>query len=386
MSQDLPTYGRGDDTPEEPRQSPAVPPAQPYADAPPIGEQENGSAPQEPGVGQNGSAPQETAADQPSYDAPQAARTAPPAESSPRGGSSQPPAGMDDLPHYGPGVPASAEPPRYAQPQPGAYGGPPYGDQQYGAQQYGGQQGAQQHGGQQQYGGQYYGGQPYGQPYQYGGQGQPQFGQQPYGSSYPQGPQFGYGSPYGQGQYGDQYGQTPAQPLQATKPEPNPTAARIALVGGIVAAFYGLLMMTVQRRALREIAQAPGSDLNHPLRTDVIDTIFQLSVAALTGVVLFLWLRDLLERRRAGRQPATAEIVGLGLIGSAGLFGLIWFGIIASTGFGSNDELTGRLPAAYSYGGLGLLLLAAGLFIGYRLFRTDPATVVQSAPARPPWE
>ncbi|HEY3001861.1 MAG TPA: hypothetical protein VGJ44_05890, partial [Kribbellaceae bacterium] len=188
-----------------------------------------------------------------------------------------------------------------------------------------------------------------------------------------------FGAPFGHPQAGAATG-------PETAVEPNPTAARISLIGAIVAAFYGLLMMTVQRTALREIAQAPGSDLNHPLRTDVIDTILQLTVAALTAVALFFWLRDLLDRRRAGRQPGTVEIVGLGLIGVAAVFGLIWFGIIASTGFGSNDELTGRLPTAYGYGGFGLLLLAAGLLIGYRVFRPDPATVVQHAPARPPWE
>lgn len=211
---------------------------------------------------------------------------------------------------------------------------------------------------------------------------------------------------FGQGQHGPygvhapvQYGHNPYQHPPARPPyeqqptgqqirtvDPNPAVAKVALIAGIVTAFYGLLVLTVQRTALREIAQAPGSALNHPLRTDVIDTVGQLAAGVLTAIALTLWIRDVLDRRRAGRFPAIAEYVGFGLIGLGVIFLLIWFLMIAGTGFGSNDTATGRLPSAYGYGGFGLLLVAAGLFTAYRVLRPDMQPVVQAAPVRPPWE
>ena len=197
----------------------------------------------------------------------------------------------------------------------------------------------------------------------------------------------GSSTPPGQfGQPSYEYGQVGTHPGPVRTVDPNPRAAKVALIAGIVAAFYGLLALSVQRTALREIAQAPGSELNHPLRTDVIDTIGQLSVAILTGAALTLWIRDLLARRRQGRSPAIAEYVGLGLITLGAVFILIWMLMIASTGFGSDDATTGRLPSAYGYGGFGLLLVGAGLFVAYRVLRPDLQPVVQSAPYRPPWE
>ena len=236
--------------------------------------------------------------------------------------------------------------------------------------------------------------QPYGQG-QYAGQQQYQYGgppKQPYQQPYQQQPsQFGqYGPPQPYGQQPPPWQQTqPSPPRPRTGErgvEPNTQVARLAAAGGAVAAFYGLLVLTVQRAALREIAQAPGSDLNHPLRTDIIDTIGQLAVAGLTGVVLALWIRDILERRKDGRSPVVMELVAFGFMAVALVFVLIWVFIVASTGFGSLDETTGRLPTAYGYGGLGLWLLAVGLFLVYRALRQDIYSVIDAGPARPPWE
>jgi hypothetical protein len=241
-------------------------------------------------------------------------------------------------------------------------------------------------------------GDPYPQPYQqqfgqgqygpYGAHAPGQYGQNPY-QSYGQGqpPPSPYQyPPQGQPPYQPLYQQPgPGQPQNRTV-DPNPAAAKVALIAGIVTAFYGLLVLTVQRTALREIAQAPGSELNHPLRTDVIDTIGQIAAGILTAIALTLWIRDVLNRRRQGRWPAVSEYVGFGLIGLGAIFVLIWFLMIASTGFGSDDSTTGRLPAAYGYGGFGLLLVAAGLFTAYRVLRPDMQPVIQSAPVRPPWE
>ncbi len=232
--------------------------------------------------------------------------------------------------------------------------------------------------------------QQYAPPQQFG---QGQYG--PYGAhapgQYPYQPEYGQGQQplnpyqYPPGQYGQPYQQQPTGQQNRTV-DPNPTAAKVALVAGIVTAFYALLVLTVQRTALREIAQAPGSELNHPLRTDVIDTLGQLAAGILTAIALTLWIRDVLNRRRQGRWPAVAEYVGFGLIGLGAIFLLIWFLMIASTGFGSDDTATGRLPSAYGYGGFGLALVAAGLFTAYRVLRPDMQPVVQSAPARAPWE
>jgi hypothetical protein len=276
-SQDFPTYGRGDEPPEEP-EHPVVPPAEPY------------------GRGQYGQR------------------------------------------LYG-------EPPNYAPTHGGhgEYGGPP--PPQYGPQ-------AQRYG-----------------PPAYG-----QGGRRPFP---PPGSQTFHGT--------GQPAITNRTQVQRSV-EPNPQAARMALLGGVVAGFYGLLVLTIQRTALREIAQAPGSELNHPLRTDVIDAIGQLAVTGLTAVALTLWIRDVLVRRRQGKSPVVAELVAFVLMSTAAVFLLIWALIVGSTGFGSVDDTTDRLPTAYGYGGFGLWLLAAGLLIGYYKLRPDMVSVVQSGPNRPPWD
>lgn len=228
--------------------------------------------------------------------------------------------------------------------------------------------------------------QPYGQG-QYAGPQQYQYGGPPKHPS--QFGQYGPPQPYGQQQFVPppwQQTQPRWQPTGERGVEPNQQVSRLAAVGGAVAAFYGLLVLTVQRAALREIAQAPGSDLNHPLRTDIIDTIGQLAVAGLTGVVLALWIRDIVDRRKDGRSPVVMELVAFGFMAVALVFVLIWVFIIASTGFGSIDETTGRLPAAYGYGGLGLWFLAVGLFLVYRALRLDVYSVIDAGPSRPPWE
>jgi hypothetical protein len=64
---------------------------------------------------------------------------------------------------------------------------------------------------------------------------------------------------------------------------------------------------------------------------------------------------------------------------------LVWFVMVLSTGVGSIN--VDRLPTAYGWGGFGLLMLAAGLALGYRELRPPvPNPVVQAAPDRPPWE
>jgi hypothetical protein len=326
MSQDFPTYGRGDDEPrEQPEHAPEIPPAERYGDQPRYGDPSKQR--------------------QNSYGTP-------------------------------------AEPGPYGQPP---YGQPPHG--QFGQGQFGqGQYAPHDQGqfGQGQYGqsGYHPGGYPPGQS------GHGQFAPSQYTPSQYGAGQYAPGQ-YTPGQFGQpsyEYGQVGTHLGPVRTVDPNPRAAKVALIAGIVAAFYGLLALSIQRTALREIAQAPGSELNHPLRTDVIDTIGQLSVAILAGAALTLWIRDLLARRKQGRSPAIAEYVGLGLIAVGAVFILIWMLMIASTGFGSDDATTGRLPSAYGYGGFGLLLVGAGLFMAYRVLRPDLQPVVQSAPTRPPWE
>lgn len=160
----------------------------------------------------------------------------------------------------------------------------------------------------------------------------------------------------------------------------------MVLITSIVTAVYGLLVMTLQRSSLRDIAQAPGSPLNHPVRTDVIDTLGQIAVVLLGGISIGLWLRDLMIRRRAGRQPDPVELGGLGLIGIALVPLLVWFLMVLSTGMGAVDETLDRLPTAYGWGGLGLLMVAGGFAIGYRAIRPDvPRSIVLPPPQRPPW-
>ena len=66
---------------------------------------------------------------------------------------------------------------------------------------------------------------------------------------------------------------------------------------------------------------------------------------------------------------------------------LIWLIIVLSTGLGAIDDTIDRLPKAYGWGGTGLLILAAGLAIGYRELKPDVSNpVVQGPPVKAPWE
>ncbi len=277
-----------------------------------------------------------------------------------------------EFPTYGRGDdPDEPESKHYAQPTPygtnSPYSAPP--GQQPPAQPYPGQQ--------------YPGQQPPAQQYP----GQPQ--QAPYGEQpgYVQPPGYRPGHPYGSPAYPEphqlpSYGrdQRPAAPR-------DPRAARVVLLALVIAAVYGLLVISVQRVSIREIAQLPGSPLNHPLRTDVIDTVGQLLIVLIGAVALIMWLRDVMQRRKVGRDPDPFEIVGLCLVGVSLIPLFIWFVMVLSTGMGSIDDNLDRLPTAYGWGGTGLLILAVGFALGYRELRPDvPNPVVQAAPDRPPWE
>jgi hypothetical protein len=206
------------------------------------------------------------------------------------------------------------------------------------------------------------------------------------GPQYSQPPNYRPGTPYG----------PPAHPQQQELPtygrdQPvaprDPRAARVVLLASIIAGIYGLLVISIQRVALREISQAPGSPLNHPLRTDVIDTIGQLLLLLVGAVALWMWGRDVLARRRAGRQPDPVELGGLLLVAVSMIPILIWLIMILSTGMGAIDDSVDRLPTAYGWGGLGLLILAAGFALGYRELKPELGNpVVQARPDRPPWE
>jgi len=263
---------------------------------------------------------------------------------------------------YGSGPQGEPQPDYYAQPQP--YGPPPGQADAPPPAQYPGPP--------------EYPGQP---------QGQPDPGATPPGDgpSYHQPPTYRPGSPYG----------TPAHPQQHELPTygreqaapRDPRAARVVLLAAIIAGVYGLLVISIQRVALREISQAPGSPLNHPLRTDVIDTIGQLLLLLVGAAALTLWGRDVLARRRVGQQPDPVELGGLLLVAVSVVPILIWLIIVLSTGMGAIDDSVDRLPTAYGWGGLGLLILAAGLALGYRELKPPLGNpVVQSAPDRPPWE
>ncbi|WP_350279795.1 hypothetical protein [Kribbella sp. HUAS MG21] len=224
---------------------------------------------------------------------------------------------------------------------------------------------------------------PYATPQPYGTTQQPQA---PGNPSYVQPPAYRPGAPYG----------APASPEPHELPtygrdEPaaprDPRAARVVALAAFVAAIYGLLVLTVQRVALREISQAPGSPLNHPLRTDVLDAIGQLLLIVVGSVALVMWIRDVLARRKAGSRPDASELVGLTLVAVSAVPILVWVIIVLSTGLGADDGAVHRLPTAYGWGGLGLLLLAVGLFLGYRELKPDVSNpVVQGPPAKAPWE
>jgi predicted acyltransferase len=161
----------------------------------------------------------------------------------------------------------------------------------------------------------------------------------------------------------------------------------VVLLAAVIAAVYGLLVVSVQRVSLREISQAPGSPLNHPLRTDVLDTIGQLLILIVGVAALVMWLRDLQVRRKARRELDPFELGGLGLVALSLIPILIWLGMVLSTGLGAIDDSLHRLPTAYGWGGFGLLLLALGFALGYRELKPEVSNpVVQAAPDRPPWE
>jgi hypothetical protein len=192
------------------------------------------------------------------------------------------------------------------------------------------------------------------------------------------------GTPYG----------TPASPESHELPKyarpdvpRDPRAARVVGLATFIAAIYGLLVLSVQRVALREISQAPGSPLNHPLRTDVLDAIGQLLLLIVGVAALVMWIRDVLARRKAGRNPDGPELIGLALVAASAVPILVWLMIVLSTGLGADDGAVHRLPTAYGWGGFGLLMLAAGFCLGYRELKPDvPNPVVQGPPAKAPWE
>jgi hypothetical protein len=237
---------------------------------------------------------------------------------------------------------------------------------------------------------------PYASPQPYGSQPPPQ------GNTVPQ-PNPGYHQPPGQGNpaYHQPPSYRPGAPYGApAAPEPHelPTygrqeaprdlrAARVVGLATFIATIYGLLVLTVQRVALREISQAPGSPLNHPLRTDVLDAIGQLLLVVVGVAALAMWIRDVLARRKVGRNPDAVELVGLLLVAVSAVPILVWLIIVLSTGLGGNDGAVHRLPTAYGWGGFGLLVLAVGLFLGYRELKPDVANpVVNAPPAKAPWE
>ncbi|MFF1819109.1 hypothetical protein ACFVWG_17545 [Kribbella sp. NPDC058245] len=166
----------------------------------------------------------------------------------------------------------------------------------------------------------------------------------------------------------------------------DPRAAKVVLLATLIAAIYGLMVISIQRVSIREITQAPGSPLNHPLRTDVIDALGQLLIVLVGVAALALWARDVLGRRKINRQPELSEIIGGAVVAVSLVPLLIWLIMVLTTGLGSVDATLDRLPTAYAWGGFGLLLLAVGLFLGYRELKPDYDTVVRSAPGRPPWE
>ena len=251
------------------------------------------------------------------------------------------------------------------------------------------------------YGGNTYGGSPYVDPSQPGAYlappepgaypgppGAPPAPPGPYGEQhgYNQPPAYRPGNPYGQPAHPQQH-ELPTYGRDQDAAPRDPRAARVLLLATIIAAVYGLLVISVQRVSLREISQAPGSPLNHPLRTDVIDTIGQLLLLLVGVVALVMWLRDVLARRRVGSQPDPVELGGLGLVAVSFVPLLVWMIMVLTTGMGAIDDSLHRLPTAYGWGGAGLLILALGFALGYRELKPEVSNpVVQAAPNRPPWE
>jgi hypothetical protein len=226
-------------------------------------------------------------------------------------------------------------------------------------------------------------------PDQYGVPPQPgQYGVPPQGPPvYSQPPGYRPGHPYGSPAPHPQQQLPTYARVEPPAAQRDPRAARVLLIAAIVAAVYGVLVLSIQRVSLREIAQAPGSPLNHPGRTDAIDTIGQLGVLVLGLAALGLWLRDVLSRRKVGLQPDPVELGGLALVAVSLIPLVIWLLMVLSTGMGAIDDTLDRLPTAYGWGGTGLLILAAGFALGYHAVKPEvPNPVVRAAPNRPPWE
>ncbi|MGW7683339.1 hypothetical protein ACWGID_21570 [Kribbella sp. NPDC054772] len=228
-------------------------------------------------------------------------------------------------------------------------------------------------------------------PGQYGVPPQPQPQQQPHGQGqitapHAQPPTYRPGTPYGASASPEPH-ELPTYGRDEPAAPRDPRAARVVGLATAIAAIYGLLVISVQRVSLRDISQAPGSPLNHPLRTDVIDAVGQLLLLVVGVVALAMWIRDLRARSRAGQQPEPGEVVGLILVAVSAVLILVWLFMVLSTGLGANDESVHRLPTAYGWGGFGLLVLAAGLFLGHRELKPEvPNPVVQGPPAKAPWE
>lgn len=276
------------------------------------------------------------------------------------------------FPTYGRGdEPDKSDDDHYAQPQPYGPGGYRTGDQRPNQPGYGGPPPGQ------------HGGPP---PGQYGGPPPGQYGVPQQGDGYAQPPGYRPGHPYG-GPTTHPQQQLPTYGREEAPVARDPRAARVLLAAAIISAVYGLLVLSIQRVALREISQAPGSALNHPLRTDVIDTIGQLLVVLVGLAALVMWLRDVLNRRKVGRTPDPFELGGLALVGVSVIPLLVWLVMVLSTGMGAIDDSLDRLPTAYGWGGTGLLILAAGFALGYRELKPEVSNpVVLQAPDRPPWE
>src|SRR5215470_9116248 len=169
------------------------------------------------------------------------------------------------------------------------------------------------------------------QPGQYGAPPQPGHG------GYTQPPNYRPGEPYGAPAHPQQH-ELPTYGREQPVAPRDPRAARVVGLAAFIAALYGLLVLSVQRVALREIAQAPGSPLNHPLRTDVIDTIGQLLLIIVGAAGLTMWIRDVLARRKAGRNPDPVELGGLLLVAISAIPLLVWIFMVLSTGLGAIDE------------------------------------------------